>query len=342
MLSKIKAPGTLLVILVTLTTYASLALSACSTQSEEVDLQSIHREFRESFASMIDSQWTRLSQSSDDLVKASQSCEVSGQGEPWQALALSFAQFEPFLLSPWKQLESQIHSWPTRVSLITSALELDSPSIFDLAPLSKGIWSLEYFIYEEQFTHSNSCALYQAQVLEIQRLIGIYQNNWESGQKQEFIEAQSGVWMDSQEAISEILLSSISVLEILYKTKLDKPVIGNGDSPWPQSLQAYRSQSSREIVEAQLAIIAQIWQGTSTASELLSTEINTQLETQLNAIFESQKLIPKGSYYQLLSQGETQALIDYKESIYALLVSFSVDMSSHLNVENILSDNDGD
>jgi predicted lipoprotein len=239
-------------------------------------------------------------------------------------------------------LESQIHSWPVRDHLIASQFGDSTHNIYESAPLGKGIWALERLLYSHNMNEKSTCELYKAQLSEIHRLLNIYHRLWNDQYSQELQIAQGSLWMNPQDVIDDLTLASISVLEIVHKSKLDKPIRGNGIAAWPESLQAWRSQTSFELIQANLKSLEKIWDHHNPLWKIIEDGLEGQIHDQFDHIHQLEKELSTQSLYLELLDNQRQNYEEYINSVYTLLVLFSVDLSSQLGVVNVLSDNDGD
>ena len=279
--------------------------------------------------------------------------------ESWVAAKLSWKRTEAFNFGPVEDfgIENKIDLWPTNTSGLQNAIAAYDDSddyLVSTGSDKKGLPAIEYLLFsasEEStltsFNEAKRGAYLELLSADLVSQIEFIQNEWESFQS------------EFDENTGEKVTSSITVLgnEIIFLLEEVKNIkvgypggIVTTSEIVPSHLECYYSQSSLEMIEANLEIIEEIYSGVDGIGfDDYLNDLNIQKDDQLLSETIADAF---SSCYQALANVEAPVeenleadIVDMRrlyDELQKLTVLLKIDMMSSLDLIVTFSDADGD
>ncbi|MRI02186.1 hypothetical protein GH721_16700 [Kriegella sp. EG-1] len=303
------------------------------------------------------------------LVKAFKSdvtiTNLNAVQEQWKAIQKVWKQLELYDLGEVANsfVAFEINRWPTDPERIEENIAsdevLDAEFIASIGSSSKGISGLEYVLFGtdnnvdlESFTTMDNAdrrlsylvAMSENLVVKSNQLQGLWENN-----KDVFVGGLENGISGTQ---NQVINAMVTLIEEIIISKLGIPLgDNNGGVIEPDRLEAYRSETSKDIIQQHLIALKRAYEGDFTQSPFRvgfddflvligSEEFSISIHDQFVICQEKIDAI-NGS---LVSEIETNpaAVLDLKNAFRDLLVLIKVDMANILGSTITFNDNDGD
>jgi predicted lipoprotein len=192
--------------------------------------------------------------------------------QAWKRVVAPLKRSEAFRLGPAMLLVSAVDFWPTRPPLIEKVLANPQPITEEFIELAgaaaRGVSAMEYLLFNPDGGNTSIIAQFRDGLKGKRRcayLLGLSQHLAQQTQLVEkawnptggnFVTelAQTGqgstIYPLVHTAVNAVVNRQLAAVEKLYKHKLGRPLLGNGRSPWPEWVEAWRSGLSlTNIVE---------------------------------------------------------------------------------------------
>lgn len=351
------------------------SLSTCTkdTTQDEVFYHLGHQvivptlaEFVEHSQTLVGSMESLCAQPTNDHLDVAQQAWKNAY-EPW-------VRSEAFAFGPAAQLgvKNRINFWPTRVDTLEATLAgIDNPdtnTIEQVGASAKGLSSLEYLLFDDEFndstvlaklaeptTGANRCAYAYALAQNLEQQASALHQEWvrmPDGFLHEFVSAGqgTGTYPRTQDAIDILVNTIVAHLTFVVMNKLEKPMdaAANGENG-NESLESRFSDGALADLRANLLGVAAIYRGHSSSSNPvgLSTlvraadpDLDERIQAQIDLSLTS---IEKFSLPLRLALVEDPARVEsLHRTIDDLRRLFKLEVVSALSVTLTLTDNDGD
>ncbi|NJL14032.1 MAG: imelysin family protein [Microscillaceae bacterium] len=285
----------------------------------------------------------------------------------WQSVARSWQKVSGFGFGPGElslgAIDQTLGTFPVNEAAIENAIQAQNFSLDNFQRDVRGIFALEYLLFDPTGGNQAVLALYQAQEAEHRRayLVAVMDNlqsnaetvwqGWAS-YKATFI-SNDGTSAGSSVAL---LFNEFSRnYEGLKNFKVGLPA---GKRPGqiqiePEKVEAYYSQMSRELLLLQFEALVAFWEGKGESGEngasfkayLLSVaggpELITATEAQIALVRQALQSLPSGSFSAALENNLSQVENLHTE-LQKLTRFFKSDMASLLGIAITFDSGDGD
>jgi predicted lipoprotein len=250
----------------------------------------------------------------------------------WKKTVLSWSLLEGLLPSSTQYTQRQVHSWPSRENLISSAivsLKDNSLNTQTSAPLSKGLSALEFLLFGPEFDafelEETKCQYSLAISSELNNQAQILNSH---------IKKPELNWLN--EAIQNLG----NALARIQKIKLFKPIEGNGKVAWPQNLELHLSLYSKESIIATLTSTQTVLDRHRGILQLAEPDLRAEIDSLASKIiFDWESLEPSLSHF---IQKNREVAFTLQKEIKQLQNLVEWQLGPQLNVDLGFSDVDGD
>ncbi|NJB83702.1 imelysin family protein [Wenyingzhuangia aestuarii] len=280
--------------------------------------------------------------------------------EQWKVTATTYAKTRVYNFGRVKDLfyDVNIYNFPVNTTVIENVIQKKDPTdIQNIATKSttvKGLGTLEYLLFNNQ-DRQQAFNLFQEEAFRTDYLIGVTQevqkqiqdllNFWENGYKTEFANSNGKACTDNARCLA--FNQIINILDVNKVTKIGKPAgLEKSDNLAPTLLEAYRSETSLELIKASLEEIEYVYSKSEVNFASIidgidtSKELSKQIALHFTEVDANITAIPN-SLYTAITENPTQVATLYN-SFTLLNNHFSVDGASLLSVTVLPTDNDGD
>ncbi len=281
--------------------------------------------------------------------------------DAWKDAVALWKRSESYRLGPAMAFDSSIDFWPTRPKLIRKALNDSHPiteSFIEFAGTpAQGLPAIEFLLfldneestaviasYQNLETGKRRCEYLQGLAQHTAQKAQLVHERWQATKDQYLDEFDS-----EHAAVSAVVNQWIIALETSKNTKLTKPFEGNGRSPWPKSLEAWRSGHSLQNLRYNLQGFREVYLGKNGVSsgigfddylQSLGSPLATQITQQLQVTEQALNAIPEPLAQSLKQHPQTvESAIQELKKLTILVKS---DMTNLLSITVDFSDNDGD
>ena len=308
---------------------------------------------------------------------ATQFCAALSMGhlttlqQAWKLAVAPLKRSEAFRLGPGVLLVSAVDFWPTRPSLIEKVLGNPQPITEEFIELAgaaaRGVSAIEYLLFDPdggnpaiiaQFRDGlkgkRRCAYLLGLSKHLAQQAQLVENAWNPSRGNFVTElAQAGqsstTYPIVHTAISDVVNRLLAAAEKLHKHKLGRPLHGSGRSPWPESVEAWRSENSLTNMIENLQGLYAVYTGFDGTTDglgfddlltalgsPLAARITQQMQTAIAAV----QAIPPPLRRAVVQH--PQAVTAAYDAIKVLLILLKVDMTNVLGVTVDFGDIDGD
>ena len=291
--------------------------------------------------------------------------------QAWRQAVAPLKRSEMFRLGPAAGLISAVDFWPSRPPLIQKALEDPQPVteefIESVGAAARGVSAIEYLLFDPQGGNNaliaqfrdglkgkRRCAYLTGIIGHLAQQAQSIANAWSPDGGNFVAELAtagqgSATYPTAHKAVSDIVNRLLAALDKMHKNKLDRPLHGNGKSPWPAGVEAGRSGNSLANILENLQGVRAVYAGIdgttngpgfddylTALGSPLGERITQQIQTALAAV----QAIPPP--LQVAVVEHPQAVEAAYQAIKDVLILLKVDMTNLLGVTVDFSDNDGD
>jgi hypothetical protein len=291
--------------------------------------------------------------------------------QAWRRAVAPLKRSEAFRLGPGILLVSAVDFWPTRPPLIEKVLGNPQPITEEFIELvgaaARGIAAIEYLLFDPDRGDTTIIAQFRDGLKGKRRcayLLGIMKHLAQQAQLVENAWNPSGgnfvtelalagqgstTYPTVHKAVSDVVNRLLAAVEKLHKDKLGKPLHGNGKSPWPESVEAWRSGNSLTNVMENLQGLYAAYAGLDGTTDgpgfddlltALGSPLAARITQQIQAAIAAVQAIPPPLRKAVVAH--PQAVAAAYDAIKELLILLKVDMTNVLGVTVDFSDNDGD
>ena len=280
--------------------------------------------------------------------------------EQWLISAKAFSKTKAYNVLAIKALYYDIilYNFPIKTESIENNIaektNYNSDYFRNNSTVSKGLGTLEYLLYNNQNTNT-ALSLLKENSYRIDYLLGVTEdvlkqtnlliNFWESEYKETFKKATSISCSENARCLAFNQL--INILDIIRVTKIGKPAgLEGSDSSAIESLEAYRSESSLELIKSSIEEVQNAYTNSNVNFSKIVDEIadssdaSNAINNSFKNVFEYINAIDTSLYIAIQENNPNVELL--YESLFDLVKYFSVDAASILSVTVFPSDNDGD
>jgi predicted lipoprotein len=150
-------------------------------------------------------------------------------------------------------------------------------------------------------------------------------------------------------AVSDIVNRLLAAVEKLYKHKLGRPLHGNGRSPWPEWVEAWRSENSLTNISENLQGLYDVYTGFDGTTDgpgfddlltALGSPLAARITQQMQTVIAAVQAIPPPLRRAVVHH--PQAVATAYDAVKELLILLKVDMTNVLGVTVDFGDSDGD
>ncbi|MDG1039151.1 MAG: imelysin family protein [Polaribacter sp.] len=280
--------------------------------------------------------------------------------EQWLISAKAFSKTKAYNVLAIKALYYDIilYNFPIKTESIENNIaektNYNSDYFRNNSTVSKGLGTLEYLLYNNQNTNT-ALSLLKENSYRIDYLSGVTEdvlkqtnlliNFWESEYKETFKKATSISCSENARCLAFNQL--INILDIIRVTKIGQPAGLEGtDSSAIESLEAYRSESSLELIKSSIEEVQNAYTDSNVNFSKIVDEIadssdaSNAINNSFKNVFEYINAIDTSLYIAIQENNPNVELL--YESLFDLVKYFSVDAASILSVTVFPTDNDGD
>ncbi|MDG1228024.1 MAG: imelysin family protein [Polaribacter sp.] len=280
--------------------------------------------------------------------------------EQWLISAKAFSKTKAYNVLAIKALYYYIilYNFPIKTESIENNIaektNYNSDYFRNNSTVSKGLGTLEYLLYNNQNTNT-ALSLLKEDSYRIDYLLGVTEdvlkqtnlliNFWESEYKETFKKATSISCSENARCLAFNQL--INILDIIRVTKIGKPAgLEGSDSSAIESLEAYRSESSLELIKSSIEEVQNAYTNSNVNFSKIVDEIadssdaSNAINNSFKNVFEYINAIDTSLYIAIQENNPNVELL--YESLFDLVKYFSVDAASILSVTVFPTDNDGD
>ncbi len=281
--------------------------------------------------------------------------------EQWKVVQMVWKQLELYDLGEVGNsfIAFEINRWPTDTERIDGNIEgtdnIDADFIASLGSSSKGISGMEYLLFSyglDSFTTDPDA------VRRLDYLTALGENlSLKALQLQELWEANEIAFTKTLEngiggSQNQVINAMVTLIEEIIISKLGNPLgDSNGGTIAPERLEAYRSLTSKEIIQQHLTALERLYKGDFLQTpfrvgfdDFLVLIGSEDFSAKINAQFKDCQRKLDVFQNPLATELETNpdAVVDLKNSFRDLLVLIKVDMANVLGSTITFNDNDGD
>lgn len=268
----------------------------------------------------------------------------------WTTLATTWRKAELFNIGPINSsfIHYKINRWPIDKDRIDTYIETEAtiPEEFatGIGSSSKGITSLEYLLFESNFSFDandeNKLAYINSVIFELESNFNDLNSSWEF-YKEEFISSTEEGITGGQNRIHNAISS---LTEKIIISKLGKSIeyVENTQDAY---LEAGFSENSLEFIKTNFEIISFCFTYTAGFNSYLTKIDETELVTKINDALSACELKLNDfteSFKTSLEKKDTEKMETLQESFNALLAIIKIEMTATLGNTITISDNDGD
>ena len=280
----------------------------------------------------------------------------------WKSTALTYASIYAFNIGDVRDqfFHQALYNWPTLPNTIESFIanndEINESFIMSISPQAKTLSGLEYLIYKDSLSTTNQEFLVSVNRQNYLRLIALElktQANRLLNVWQESGDNYANVFANSQAtgiegSFNKLYNGLFNVIDTGKVTKIGKPAgLENSENTNPELTQAYFSNSSLDILKANILSIEEIYfnpNGIGISDYVFSVirndELNNAIKNKIDEVYNSINAIP-GPLFQSIIENPNE-VADLHKKLEELGILFSVDVRSVLSIIITSTDNDGD
>lgn len=289
--------------------------------------------------------------------------------QQWLITAEQWKGCQLFKLGDMMLIHNQIHKWPTNTKFINKFIVeqdvIDEAFVESSGSTSKGLPAIEYLIFNPKLNNAAILSLFTTETTGPKRmdyLLALAENlntkardllNFWSPEGENYVETFINADMEGGElngSINRLANQMVARLETAANSQLNRPLKGSYGTPQPQAAEAWRSQTSVELLTKNIEAFQETFSGAGGTgfddyldfleaqynNKPLSDQINSQAETALAAL----KAIDQPLHIAVVNNPAPVQLA-YDE-VKKLLVLIKVDMANTMGVIITFNDNDGD
>jgi predicted lipoprotein len=289
----------------------------------------------------------------------------------WRQAASGWKRSEAFQLDLTQTYAKSIGFWPTRpprLRLALTSTQPITPSFVEaMGAAAHGLSAMEHLLFDAEAGQTavlqaiqngpmakRQCPYLVAMATHLADKAQAVAQFWRpEGADFSGTVAHAGqggtTYPTSHQAISDIVNQLVSAVETVQNNKIGKPLRGNGQKPWPHTVEAGRSGASTELILATLEGAFAVYSGKAGAAvgpgfdaflAALGSDLGPRITRQFDAALTAVRAIPAPLRVAIIEQPQTvQAAY---QAVHQLLILLKVDMTNVLSVTVDFSDNDGD
>lgn len=281
----------------------------------------------------------------------------------WKKTVVLWKRTEVFGFGPTDNHETSIYFHPSRINLITNALNDDDAFDLDymgrLAAAAKGLPALEYLLFQDGGSQDDVLALFSTGDLASRRVeyvVGIanhlvqeataLNNAWQA-----YAPAFKNQATEDGKEVDVLANQLLLVMEVIVNEQLGLPLGKKTDSdPIPSKVEARHSRYSKELIQANIETVEAVFSGSNKIGfDDYLTFVNAKYGDEELAIAITNQVSTFKQAVDGMPAPLQTAVVDEQdviESVYTTgqlaLIMIKADMFSALSITIAFTDSDGD